>query len=526
LQASGCLYVLADGVGGAARGERASQYAADKVVFEYFEHTEVDPAERLRQAIAGASADIFSYATDSARVTRMATTIVAAVVRENTLLVANVGDSRAYLIRGGQAVQLTRDHSVVGELVMDGEMTEEEAMASKIKNRLTRSVGGEPEVHVQVYDPLPIQQGDRLLLCSDGLTRYANRQKIAELVSQLAPDDIANRCIAFANSRGGADNVSVIAVSVGAPLVGGLPLVASTGRPHMPGRDLLEDAPTDPSAVVGAPHPRARRRPMSPGRRSRAYFVISAAIIAASLVITALLKWGPDVVLQPGLSPATESIPTASLPTVVPSPAVSAAPAATVTSTPGTSPGDELPKVQIKNRAVQLRTFPSTEDTYNTKVVHAVGEELSVLGQTASGEWLWVRAPNEDTGWLALEWVDKLGHWTNAPVLTPTAPPASVAGTAVSPAGGLCTAQVSQASDGLLGTLLQLFNLTYDATRTYYRCSSGNSPGDCAQPDKVTKNLQGNPEVGPLNWIVIPDVGKDRCLLQPEAQWLEGLTAP
>lgn len=290
LQASGCLYLLADGVGGAARGERASQYAADKVIFEYFEYPELEPSERLRRAIFGASVDIFSYASQSTRVTRMATTIIAAVIREDLLYVANVGDSRAYLIRAGQAIQLTRDHSVVGEMVADGAMTEEEAMASKIKNRLTRSVGGDAEVHVQLYDPLQLYPGDRILLCSDGLTRYANRQKVGELAAQGTPEEIAKRCIGFAKARGAADDISVITVAVGLPM-GDAPSsdVVATSRPQMPNREFLEDAPTDPQAVR-TPGVRSASRRAKP-QRLRSVIYIFAVLVGTFLIGSALFSY-------------------------------------------------------------------------------------------------------------------------------------------------------------------------------------------------------------------------------------------
>jgi protein phosphatase len=213
LQKSGCLYIVADGVGGAAKGERASQFAAQKLLYEYYqpENTDLEPLERLRLIMENANAEIYSHASENH--TRMATTMVVAVVRDNFLFVANVGDSRAYLIRDGMARQINRDHSIVGEMVEHGEMTEEEAMASKIKNRLTRSLGGDPEVTVDVYPPIPLKVGDKVLLCSDGLTRYATIQDVVRMTAQGKPEEIAKRLVYFANQKGGADNISVITLS-------------------------------------------------------------------------------------------------------------------------------------------------------------------------------------------------------------------------------------------------------------------------------------------------------------------------
>ncbi|MDD2920805.1 MAG: protein phosphatase 2C domain-containing protein [Anaerolineales bacterium] len=214
----GSLYVVADGVGGAAKGERASQYAAQKLVFDYYQTYHPDPDQPglieplgyLRSILKQVNEEIHEYAAQHD--TRMATTIVAAVVREGFLYVANVGDSRAYLIRNGGATQINRDHSFVGEMVDQGEMTEAEAMASSIKNRLTRSLGGDPDVAVETYEPLRLQSGDKILLCSDGLTRYALKEDVASMMAIGEPEDLAERFIKYANDKGGADNISVIVV--------------------------------------------------------------------------------------------------------------------------------------------------------------------------------------------------------------------------------------------------------------------------------------------------------------------------
>ena len=214
---SGAVYIVADGVGGASEGERASQYAAEKVLHEYYLHPGEEPGVRLKQAMQQASQEIFDYAESGERYKRMATTLVAAAIRGGLLTVAHVGDSRLYLLRDGKTAQLTSDHSNVGELVAQGLMTEEEALHSKAKNRLTRSLGAEAEAIVDVQYDLPLQPGDRLLLCSDGLTRYALGEKIGELAAQGSPDEAAARLVDFANRSGGEDNVTVIVVAVSAP---------------------------------------------------------------------------------------------------------------------------------------------------------------------------------------------------------------------------------------------------------------------------------------------------------------------
>ncbi|MBI5953348.1 MAG: serine/threonine-protein phosphatase [Chloroflexi bacterium] len=211
-KASGCIYVVADGVGGAEIGERASKYAAEKVVYEYLNHPEIEPGKRLKQVMAQANRDIFDYADD--KDIRMATTMSVAVVFDNSLIVANVGDSRVYLIRGKDVRQVTRDHSLVGELVRGGSMTEAEAMKSKMKNRITRSIGGNEDVRVDVFDPIPLQPDDKIILCTDGLTRYAMKKDFLQLAVTDSAKKITTDLVAFAKKKGhgGADNISVITV--------------------------------------------------------------------------------------------------------------------------------------------------------------------------------------------------------------------------------------------------------------------------------------------------------------------------
>lgn len=209
IQTSGSLYIVADGVGGAAKGDRASQYAAQKVLHEYYRYPQMEIGERLKAAMRQSGNEIFAFAEESSGF-RMATTMVVAVVRNDLLTVANVGDSRAYLIRNGVAKQITRDHSLVGEMVRDGVMTEEEARHSKVKNRITRSLGGEQNVHVDVFRDIPLQVGDKVLLCSDGFSQYANPVQIAQFISQGAPSEITERMIDHALKSGGSDNISTI----------------------------------------------------------------------------------------------------------------------------------------------------------------------------------------------------------------------------------------------------------------------------------------------------------------------------
>ena len=216
LQKSGRLYVLCDGVGGASFGEKASKFAAQSVLHDYYEQTELEPGERLRMLVRKAGNQINQFANDSEHFMRMATTLVAAVVLGDQLIVANVGDSRAYLLRDGKAQQITVDHSYVDEMVRSGQMTPEEAARSNAKNRITRSLGGERDVRVDIFR-LQLLAGDRILLCSDGLTRYAEPQDIYRLSQAGAPEAVVKNLIDYANHKGGVDNISVAYIAVDAP---------------------------------------------------------------------------------------------------------------------------------------------------------------------------------------------------------------------------------------------------------------------------------------------------------------------
>ena len=209
LKLSGSLFIVADGVGGASQGEKASKYAAENVLYEYFNRPEESSQDRLRYLIQDAGNQINSYAEEGERFMRMATTMVAAVILDNKLILANVGDSRAYLIRQNVANQITKDHSFVAEMVRDGFMTEEEARVSKKKNRITRSLGGERDVRVDVFDDIILAEGDKILLCSDGFSQYATKETIIALAQNGTPDEIATRMVAHANAQGGSDNISV-----------------------------------------------------------------------------------------------------------------------------------------------------------------------------------------------------------------------------------------------------------------------------------------------------------------------------
>lgn len=302
---SGRLYIVADGVGGAAYGERASRLAAETVQREYYRHTTLEPGERLRRAIEAANRVVYDEAQRSGG-RRMATTMVAAAVLNGYLSVAWVGDSRAYLIRNGAPMQITEDHSLVQQMVRRGEMTEAEAEVSNIRNRLLRSVGGDEDVLVDVIaQDLPLQADDTLVLCTDGLTKYADGEQIARLIDEH-PEESAQRLVDFALRSGGADNITVIVARVVGPRHGShgamIPLVSvPSGSAAVLDEELIETQGISGTDRQAAGLRRRRMPPIPPaleqawdglGRKVHWLILISlvCVVLAAGTMLAAILS--------------------------------------------------------------------------------------------------------------------------------------------------------------------------------------------------------------------------------------------
>jgi len=213
----GTLLVVADGMGGAAAGEVASEMATDTIyahlVKTWNDEDEVTPqrfAYRLKESVEVANASIHAHAKAHPEVRGMGTTTTAAGVLNDHLYLTQVGDSRAYLIRGGQAHQITKDQSLMQRLVEAGELTEEEAAQSERRNIILQALGPDPKVKVDLTHQ-EVRRGDILVLCSDGLSGQVKKEEIAAIVS--AAPDLSTACdqlIALANERGGPDNITVV----------------------------------------------------------------------------------------------------------------------------------------------------------------------------------------------------------------------------------------------------------------------------------------------------------------------------
>lgn len=209
----GALFIVADGMGGHAAGEVASEIAVDTVCTLYYQDPDTDIPTSLVRAIQYANAAIYQRATENEQHTGMGTTCVVAVLRESTAFVANVGDSRGYLVRRGQVRQITQDHSWVAEQVRMGQMSEEEARNHSMRNIITRSLGPFPEVEVDIFVE-PVEEGDALLLCSDGLCGMVSDAEITSIVENFGPQESVYRLVECANEQGGIDNITTIVARV------------------------------------------------------------------------------------------------------------------------------------------------------------------------------------------------------------------------------------------------------------------------------------------------------------------------
>lgn len=212
LTRKGALYIVADGMGGHQAGEVASQGAVKLVISQYYKDTAHDIGTSLVRSIRAANQMVYDQAQADSTKTGMGTTLVAAVVLGRKVYLANVGDSRAYLIHKAGITRITEDHSWVEEQVRAGLLTPEQAMRHPQRNLLTRALGTKPSVEVDLFEG-ELGPEDKLLLCSDGLTGRVEDREIASIVNQYAPAEAARRLVALANERGGNDNITVLIVS-------------------------------------------------------------------------------------------------------------------------------------------------------------------------------------------------------------------------------------------------------------------------------------------------------------------------
>jgi protein phosphatase len=203
------LVAVADGIGGHRAGEVASATAIEAL------RSAITSGRTLREAIEDANEAVFAKAQTDVNLRGMGTTLtVGTLVADNTILLGHVGDSRAYLLHDGELRQVTVDHSLVEELVQEGRLTADEAAVHPQRSIITRSIGTDPTVDVDVY-PVELNVGDRLLLCSDGLTDMVHPEEIAAtLRREDDPTRASAALVDAANQAGGVDNITVVIVAV------------------------------------------------------------------------------------------------------------------------------------------------------------------------------------------------------------------------------------------------------------------------------------------------------------------------
>jgi protein phosphatase len=214
LAAKGTLVVVADGMGGHSAGEVASQMAADVVSRVYYE-TRAEPGAALKRAVEEANRRIHAAAAADESKHGMGTTCTALALCGGRAYAAHVGDSRLYMLRDRTLYQLSEDHSAVNEMVKLGIITKEQARTHEDKNVILRALGTTPEVEVSVLDPFAVREGDRYLLCSDGLHDLVLEDEIASVLTETEDIHAAGeRLIALAKERGGHDNITVGIIAI------------------------------------------------------------------------------------------------------------------------------------------------------------------------------------------------------------------------------------------------------------------------------------------------------------------------
>ena len=309
------LFVVADGMGGAQAGEVAS-----RIAIEAFDHDLPDgmsPEQGLAERVREANRRIYDCSREERERAGMGTTLTAAYLEEHSVAIAHVGDSRAYMLRDGTLQRLTRDHSLVDELVRRGKLTEEQAAEHPQRSIITRALGPEPDVEVDTWT-YPVRPGDVLLLCSDGLTSMLSEGQVGTILASASTlEQAGSELIAAANAAGGRDNITVVLFEVedaGGPDASAQETTAGVAPPPASTADEdtltgVEPVPaaesgrvataTAPARPIAATAPRSREHRDAPaaghvgpraGRRAR--FAKPIAALVAVIVVLGLILGG------------------------------------------------------------------------------------------------------------------------------------------------------------------------------------------------------------------------------------------
>ena len=207
------LFLVADGMGGHKAGDMASKYTVESFVRLVSETIQKDPILILSDNVKTVNTLLINKAAESEDYKGMGTTLVAATLQDNVLRIANVGDSRLYII-SNDIRQITRDHSYVEEMVMRGQIDRKQARTHAKKNIITRAIGAEKTVEPEMFS-IDIQKGDKILMCTDGLSNMIEDTDILKIVKESTDiDEAVKRLVATAYENGGTDNISVLMVEI------------------------------------------------------------------------------------------------------------------------------------------------------------------------------------------------------------------------------------------------------------------------------------------------------------------------
>ena len=274
LRRRGRLFVVADGMGGAVGGELASRLVVETIHDTYYTPSSQPPVAALHDALVAANEAVFQQATARPDLKGMGSTCTALAVQGDRAWFAHVGDTRLYLVRDHKILQLTDDHSKVAQMVRDGFLTAEEAETHPERNVLQRSIGPKGAVQVDASErELELRRGDRLVLCSDGLTNHVRDVELLEIVERHPPAAAVTELISLAKQRGGSDNITVQIVQHGAAS----PRVSApvTMYPGAPATQVF-----DPATL------RTHRRAMKRRRSRRGLWLsLGLAVLVVSVVV-------------------------------------------------------------------------------------------------------------------------------------------------------------------------------------------------------------------------------------------------
>ena len=243
----GHLFVVADGMGGHAVGDLASRITVDTLPHAYFKRDAPSVQSRMRQAIYAANKAINDRGRENREFEGMGTTCSVLSLSEDGATIGHVGDSRVYRVRRGYIEQLTFDHSLQWEMIRLGRATIENVELFHPRNVITRCLGPDPLVQVDIEGPFSVEAGDQFVLCSDGLTNHVTDAEIGQTVASLPPAESSRLLINLANCRGGSDNSTVVVIGIDS--YPGTVAEQSAEPPEAPKLDRTIDIPAKPSNV-------------------------------------------------------------------------------------------------------------------------------------------------------------------------------------------------------------------------------------------------------------------------------------